>query len=183
MQIDVSNTTQLVLLKEEHALKLFNMVAANRDHLREWLPFADQMNNLEFASRFIEGTIQRNKVGQEYAFLIVENQVPIGRIGVYKIDLINQTGEIGYWIIADRQGKGIVSAGCKALVSFCFKNLPLNRIEIRCATLNLRSFAIPEKLGFKREGILSECEWLSNRFIHHYLYALLKNEYEKMQHT
>jgi len=81
------------------------MVAANRDHLREWLPFADQMNNLEFASRFIEGTIQRNKVGQEYAFLIVENQVPIGRIGVNKIDLINQTGEIGYWIIADRREK------------------------------------------------------------------------------
>lgn len=132
------------------------------------------MKSVEFAENFVKGTMQRNKDGMEYAFVIIENNQVIGRIGVYKIDNQNRLGEIGYWIIERVQGKGIVTKICKTIIDFCFKDLELNRIEIKCGTANIKSKKIPEKLNFSREGIIRQGELLYDKFIDLNLYSLLR---------
>lgn len=134
MQIQVNKTITLDLINESHALSIFEMVELNRPYLRQWLSFVDKMDSLLFAENFVKGTIKRNLDGLEFAFVIVENGEVIGRIGVYKIDQQNKIGEIGYWLVEHAQGKGIIHASCKALIHFCFSELSLNRIEIKCAT-------------------------------------------------
>ncbi|MBK7633025.1 MAG: GNAT family N-acetyltransferase [Saprospiraceae bacterium] len=52
---------------------------------------------------------------------------------MHKIDHQNKIGEIGYWLTYV-QGKGITTSACEALLSFCFNELQLNRIEIKCGT-------------------------------------------------
>jgi len=47
------------------------------------------MPTVEFVEQFCKGTIQRNNEGSEFAFVIVEQQKVIGRIGIYKIDTQN----------------------------------------------------------------------------------------------
>ena len=42
----------------------------------------------------------------------------------------------------------------KELTDFGLNQLKFKRIEIRCESTNLKSRTIPEKLGFKLEGIL-----------------------------
>lgn len=74
------------------------MVNENRNHLRPWLSFVDIMQTVEFTENFVNGTIQRNKDGVEYAFVIFNNDQMVGRVGVYKIDNQNRIGEIGYRI-------------------------------------------------------------------------------------
>jgi len=176
MTITIDNTLKLELITEKQAQPIFDMVDANRTHLRPWLPFVDRMQTVEFAQNFVKGTMQRNKDGNEYAFVIIENEKAIGRIGVYKIDGQNKIGEIGYWIIEGLQGKGIVTKSCKAMIDFCFSNLQLNRIEIKCATDNLKSKTIPEKLNFTKEGVIRQGELLYDTFIDLNLYSLLKSE-------
>jgi ribosomal-protein-serine acetyltransferase len=87
--------------------------------------------------------------------------------------------EIGYWISAKFEGNGIITHSCKALIAYAFNELKLNRVEIRCATENGRSRAIPERLGFKLEGVLRESEWRHTRFYDMAIYGLLQNEWKE----
>lgn len=176
MIITIDNTLKLELITENHAQSIFEMVDANRAHLRTWLPFVDRMQTVEFAQNFVKGTMQRNCERSEFAFVIVEKEKVIGRIGVYKIDNQNKIGEIGYWIVEGFQGKGIVTKSCKAIIDFCFSDLQLNRIEIKCGTENVKSKTIPEKLNFTKEGVIRQGELLYGAFIDLNLYSLLKSD-------
>ena len=176
MTINIDQNLKLELIQENHAQPIFDLVDANRTHLRKWLPFVDRMQSVEFAANFVKGTMQRNKDGNEYAFVIVHNEKVIGRIGVYKIDTQNKIGEIGYWLAENLQGKGIITKSCKAIIDFSFLDLHLNRIEIKCGTENFKSKTIPEKLNFTQEGIIRQGELLYDKFIDLNLYSLLKND-------
>ena len=74
------------------------------------------------------------------------------------------------------QGKGIITKSCKALIDYCFSDLQLNRIEIKCGTENFKSKTIPEKLNFTKEGVIREGELLYDKFIDLNLYSLLKTD-------
>ena len=176
MIINIDENIKIELITENHSQPIFDIVDKNRIHLRQWLPFVDRMQTVEFAENFVKGTMQRNKDGNEFAFVIIENDKVIGRIGVYKIDGQNKIGEIGYWLAENLQGKGIITKSCKALIDFCFSDLQLNRIEIKCGTENFKSKTIPEKLNFTREGVIREGELLYDKFIDLNLYSLLKTD-------
>ena len=176
MKIIIDEATRIELIEERHTQSIFDMVDENRNHLRPWLPFVDRMQTIEFAQNFVKGTMQRNMDGNEFAFVIIYYEKMVGRVGVYKIDNQNKIGEIGYWIVQNSQGKGIVTKSCKALIGFCFSDLQLNRIEIKCGTENIKSKTIPERLKFTKEGIIRQGELLYDKFIDLNLFSLLKND-------
>lgn len=179
MTIDIDNNIKLELIEEKHTAELFNLVSANRNYLREWLPWVDNMQSVEFIEGFINSSMQRNNAKEEYAFVIMADGKMEGRIGIYKIDNQNKIGEIGYWVSEGRQGKGLVSKCCKALIEYGFEKTGLNRIEIKCGTENYKSQAIPERLNFKFEGILRQAELIRENFIDLKLYSMLKKEWKK----
>lgn len=174
MMLRVTPTIRLELITDHHALPIFDMVNNNRNYLRTWLPFVDRMLTVDVAMSFVKGTQERNRLGTEYAFVIYENDEPVGRIGVYKVDLSNRIGEIGYWLIEHKQGKGIVTQACQTMIDFCFDTLNLNRIELKCGIGNTRSIAIPQRFGFKHEGVIHDGEWLHDHYIDLALFAFLK---------
>lgn len=178
MKIPVNSQIHLELINDEHAPPIFEMVNQHRTYLREWLSFVDRMQTVDFAQHFVKGTMQRNQDGMEHAFVIYADGVMVGRIGIYKIDHQNKIGEIGYWVVEDYQGKGIVTASCQAIVKFGFEELGLNRLEIKCGTGNLKSQGIPKRLGFKMEGVLSEAEFLHGHYIDLNLYSLIKSDFD-----
>jgi ribosomal-protein-serine acetyltransferase len=61
----------------------------------------------------------------------------------------------------------------KSMIKYLFKVLGLNRIEIRACTENLKSRAIPERLGFKHEGTIRQAELNKERYLDHEVYGLL----------
>ncbi len=180
MQILIEEHLRLELIHEQHAKPIFELVDKNRKYLRTWLTFVDHMKNIAFAEKFVAGTMQRNRAGQEYAFVIMEHEQVIGRIGIYKIDHESKIGEIGYWIAEAAQGKGIVTRACKAMMPFCFGDLQLNKLEIKCGTHNLKSQHIAERLHFTKEGIIRAGEWNNGQYIDLNAYGLLKAEYDQL---
>ena len=69
-----------------------------------------------------------------------------------------------------------MTRACRALVAHAFDTLRLQRVEIRVATGNRRSRAIPERLGFREEGILRQVEWLYNHYVDHVVYGRLASD-------
>lgn len=69
-----------------------------------------------------------------------------------------------------------MTSAVREMVFVGFNDFGLNRIEIQCATINAKSRAIPERLGFIQEGVLRSSEKVNGRFLDHAVYGLLKIE-------
>lgn len=65
----------------------------------------------------------------------------------------------------------------KSLINIAFTEYKLNRVEIQCGVKNEKSKAIPERLGFKQEGIIRDAEYLYDHFHDCSLYSVLSKEW------
>jgi ribosomal-protein-serine acetyltransferase len=174
MTIHVNDAVQVALIAPAHAQAVYDLVVANRDYLRPWLGWVDNMQDIGFIEQFIGNCERHHQAGTDHAFVILENGTVVGRIGVYKVDVYNRIGEIGYWIAAHAQGRGLITQACQAITQYGFDTLQLNRIEVKCAVENIKSQAIPERLGFVKEGVLRQAEFLHGRFVDLVLYAKVR---------
>ena len=95
-----------------------------------------------------------------------------------EIDWKGKKTSFGYWLSPEFEGKGIVIRCVKELIEYAFYILDLNRIEISCAEDNSRSRALPEKLGFIKEGILRDYYYLNGDLHNLVVYSLLKSDTE-----
>jgi ribosomal-protein-serine acetyltransferase len=169
---------ELRLLENRHAEGLFAVTQRNREHLRKWLPWVDGTTSPQDTRAFIATALQRFAAQEGFAAGLWYRGELAGSIDLQKIDWFDRSSSIGYWLGADHQGKGLMTEACRAVVRYAFKELQLHRLEIRCAPGNARSCAIPERLGFKREGLLRQAQWVSGRWLDLVVYGLLANEWK-----
>ena len=97
---------------------------------------------------------------------------------LHTIDPRHRNTSIGYWLAAGFQGLGIMTQSCRVLVTEAFTRYKLHRVEIRCATGNARSIAIPRRLGFTEEGVLREAEWLYDHWVDLHVFAMLEQHWD-----
>ena len=161
----------------EDSAELFELVDKNRNYLKQWLPWLDHVKQSTDSENFIKSTIQQEKSDGSPTFAILYLSKIIGVIGFHPLNRGNDIGEIGYWLSEHMNGKGIMTFCCKHLVEIGFNKLKLNRIQIPAGEFNKKSRAIPERLGFKFEGIIRSREKLYGNYINHAMYSLLKNEF------
>jgi len=180
-KVSVSATVSLELINHSHAIQLLQLVNLNRQYLREWLPWVDAMQTVDDFNSYISRCETQHTEGSDYGYVIKLNEEVVGRIGVHHVNWQNRHGAIGYWLGAAFAGKGIITQSCQAILNYSFSVLKLNRVEIKCGTGNTKSAAIPERLCFKKEGVLRQAEWVNERFIDLYLYSMLKEEWNTAQ--
>ena len=100
-------------------------------------------------------------------------------MGFHNLESNNKSAHIGYWLAREAEGKGLMTRCCRVLIDYLFDELNLNRIQINCNVENTKSRAIPERLGFKLEGIHRQVEFFDNRFGDWAIYAMLKEDWRK----
>jgi ribosomal-protein-serine acetyltransferase len=167
----------LALLDQRHVATLFALVDRNRDHLRQWLPWVDDTRTVEDIQGFIKRSLQQFADNNGFQLGIWCNGELVGVIGYHYWDWSHRNTEIGYWLGAEFQGRGLMTRACRALVDFAFEELDLNRVEIQASTENTQSRAIPERLGFTLEGIFRQEAWLHGRPTDQALYAMLRQDW------
>jgi ribosomal-protein-serine acetyltransferase len=172
----LGDAAELRLLEEGHASALYQLTDANRVHLREWLPWVDETTSVDDTRRFIRIATQQFASNQGYECGIWWHGELVGTIGNHRIDWRNGATSIGYWIGESYQGYGLMTRAARALIAHAFDTLHLQRVEIRVATGNRRSRAIPERLGFREEGILRQVEWLYDHYVDHVVYGRLASD-------
>jgi len=182
MILSPSPAIQLRLPEEFHADELFALIDKDRSYLREWLPWLDTQKNVDDSIQFIRIVREQYFSGESLTLCIWHERVLGGIISFPKFDWPNKAGMIGYWLASHLQGKGIMTESCRAMIKYGFEALKLHRIEIRCATGNHKSRAIPERLGFVKEGVLRDGELLYDHFVDLVVYSLVAPDWKKSQH-
>ena len=174
---DVDEEIKLSMLIDHDAERLFTITDQSRKYLREWLPWVDQTKTIKDSQAFIQLNSQMylDRTGLT-AGIFYKNEL-VGVAGFNRIDWENKIGYIGYWLASDYQNRGIMTRVVHALIDYAFHHYDLNRIDIRTATENKKSQAIPKRLGFTNEGTIRQAEWLYDHFVDHFVYGLLKNEW------
>ena len=177
LTIPVTDRCRLVPLDLADADELFSLTDTNRGYLRRWLPWLDSVRRVDDTRTFIRAAraqAARND-GVQLA-LTVDGRIA-GVVGHHHVDWRNRSTALGYWLGESYQGLGLATAACRALITRAFATPPPNRIEIRCASGNHRSRAIPVRLGLREEGLLRDAEWLYDHFVDHVVYAALAREW------
>lgn len=158
------------------ATTLFRLIDTQRPYLRTWLPFVDLTKQENDTALYLQTVIGSTS---DSVFVIVANEMIVGLIGFKSIEYFNRKLEIGYWLSEHQQGKGIMRRSCSRLLQHAFTDLRMNRIQIKVALGNSRSSNIPEKLGFTKEGVERDGEWLNGHFHDLQVYSLLKKEWQQ----
>jgi ribosomal-protein-serine acetyltransferase len=175
VHIQLSDDLELRPLTEADLDELHALVEANREHLAPWMPWAADQQ-LEGTQHFLRTTAEKRQRGEALDSAIVLDGRIAGSAGFPRIDPVARTGEIGYWIAEEHQGRGLMTRVVIALIHHGFDELGLHRVEIRAAADNTRSRAIPERLGFTQEGMLREAELVGGRRHDLAVYGLLATD-------
>jgi ribosomal-protein-serine acetyltransferase len=176
---EVAAGIEIRQFKAADGATIFGLVEKNRTYLREWLPWVDYTQSVADVESFISRASQQLADGRgPNAGIWVEGAL-CGSIGCHPIDWSNRNCSIGYWLDGGFQGKGLVSQCCTSLLDYLFDDLFLHRVTIRCGTGNTRSCAIPARLGFQREGVIREAEWVSNRWIDLVIWGILAADWRE----
>ncbi|WP_172196317.1 GNAT family N-acetyltransferase [Saccharibacillus qingshengii] len=164
-------------LRSGHARELLALVEESRHTLRPWMPWTGQMQSLADAEEFIAAAARLYADNDAVTAGLWEDGRLAGVIGFHEINWRSRSAQIGYWLGGSFEGRGLMSLAARSLIDYAFIELDLNRIEIRCATLNRRSRAVPERLGFLLEGILRQAEKLEGGYMDHAVYGMLAEEW------
>jgi ribosomal-protein-serine acetyltransferase len=168
----------LQLLEVRHASELFALVDQDRSYLRQWLPWVDSTQTVDDILSFIRSSLEQFSANTGLVAGIWTHGRICGVIGAHKFDLLNRKVEIGYWIGQSFQGKGIVTAACRAMVTHLLNDLDLNRVTIQCARENEKSCSVAKRLGFIEEGVAREAQYLLGQFHDLRRFAMLKKDWK-----
>jgi ribosomal-protein-serine acetyltransferase len=160
---------------EDDAAELTAVVAENREHLARWLPWAATYGHQDSLD-FIALSRAQIEAGEGFEGAIVVDGELVGGAGFHAVDRLNRSTSIGYWLAAEAQGGGLMTATVRALLDQAFGAWELHRVVIEAVVDNVRSRAIPERLGFTEEGVLREAKLIRGRYEDAALYAMLASD-------
>jgi ribosomal-protein-serine acetyltransferase len=167
----------LRLPEDSDAEELYELTAANRTLLAEWMPWAAGAT-LDTTREFIRSRRVEFTRNGGFSAVIVEGGRIVGSIGFPEVDHVQRSCEIGYWLGGSAQGRGTVTLAVRALIEYAFGAWKLHRVEIQAGVGNARSRAVAERLGFALEGVLREAErYPDDHYIDLAVYGLLAWEW------
>ncbi len=162
--------------RSSDAGELTEVVAANREHLARWLPWAETYG-FEDSVAYLDRKRAQIEANDGFEGAILLDGRIVGGAGFHAVDWINRSSSIGYWLAADVVGRGLMSGAVRALLDHAFGTWDLHRVIIEAVVDNARSRAIPERLGFREEPRLREAKLIGGRYEDAVLYAMLASEW------
>ncbi len=178
-EIRVEEGLILKVLRQESAAAIFKTIDINRRQLRKWLPFIDDTWKVEDTELFIKSILGSSGPKRDIAYEIWNDDDFAGLIAFKDIDRWNKRAELGYWLDPRFEGQGIMTKCCKSMIDCAFNKMGMKRVQIKTGIGNARSGKIPEKLGFKFEGIERCGEKYSDHYLDLEVHSMLKEEWDQ----
>ena len=177
--LKIKENIYLIKLKSQDSFELHELIDKNRLYLKKTLPWLNYSNTVQDSKNFISQS--NNDFLKKSLILGIKSRKLIGIISFNTIDWIKKEAEVGYWLDAEMQGKGIVTTSCKHLINLGFNDLGLEKIVISCSTTNIKSQSIAKRLEFQEECLVPNKEFLYDHYVDHILFSKTRKEYLKEQ--
>lgn len=148
---------QLIPPSLDLAPKLFRIIKENDAHLRRFLTWLDTVKVAQDSADFLAMCIKQEQEYQAvHRYILYDNQL-IGTLGVR--DLQSDHPNIGYWLIADSTGQGIMSFALqKLLTELQALKVCQQPLYLSCREDNPASQRVAEKCGFIYQSHLKDQE-------------------------
>jgi len=158
-------------LAPEDAAELAALYAANREFLA---PYEPVRPDTFFTAEGQRQRIEERAAGGIHQFAILDAEAIAGTINLFNVRRDDfQSGGIGYWVAADRNGRGLGSAAVRGIVLYAFGELGLHRLEAATLIDNHASQRVLEKNGFERIGLAPRYLRIAGAWRDHFLFQRL----------
>lgn len=139
-------------------------------------PLSQTPADAEAVFNMMDEKIEQN-AGLNWAIALREQPESfLGVIGIFRIDLDNYRGELGYMLLPEHWNKGVVSELIPIILQFGFKTLNLHSIEAIIDPGNHASRRVLEKSGFRQEAYFREnCFW-DGQFLDAVVFSVLEKD-------
>ena len=120
--------------------------------------------------------LEKNATGLWWTICTKGDGKFIGAGGLNDLDKENKKAEIGFWLLPENWGRGIMTEAVPLILNHAFNNLRIHRVEGFVETENENCIKALLKLKFMREGTMKDCEVKNGKTISLQVYAKFKDE-------
>ena len=118
--------------------------------------------------------LEKNETGIWWAVCSADNKTFYGAGGLNSLSKEHKKAEIGFWLISEFWGDGIMKEAMLLICNYGFNSLGLHRIEGLVETENKNCKKAMAKLDFQHEGTMKDCEIKNGAFISLDIFAKVK---------
>ena len=135
--------------------------------------------SLASEEHWFEGMLERQgKTDYHFVACLLEDDRRIGTCGLHELDLANGSAGLGIGIGSpDDRGRGLGTEMMRALVSFGFDFLRLERIWLDVYETNPGARRVYERVGFVHEGTLRRASFREGRYLDVIRMSILRDEW------
>lgn len=120
--------------------------------------------------------LENDGTGVWFAVCSIDNKTFYGAGGLNSLIKEHKKAEIGFWLLPEFWGQGIMMEAMPLICNYGFDKLGLHRIEGFVETDNTNCKNAMAKLDFQHEGTMKDCEIKNGKFISLDIYAKIKTE-------
>jgi len=114
---------------------------------------------------------EKNETGQWFAVCSKADGTFYGAGGYNDRDTTNRKAEIGFWLLPEYWGLGIMGEAMPKIFDYGFNEMNLHRIEGFVDSENIKCKKAVVKVGFKYEGTMVDSEFKDGKFNSTDIYA------------
>jgi XTP/dITP diphosphohydrolase len=149
-------TDGVVVLRPFDPADADRMTAAVSDwQTAQWLPSVPHPYPPEASLEWIRRSVADWRTGRGFWFAIADahSDVYLGEIGIKYHEPATRCGEVGYLLLPEARGRGVMHRALTLLIDWAFGTVGIERLDWAADVGNDASWRAVERVGFQREGL------------------------------
>jgi len=160
------------------AMALADAVRESTETVGRWQDWCHAAYDTASAHAWIEASRKAWLLGEACEMLIVDaaTDLPLGAMGVNRIDREQRMANLGYWVRQSAQRRGVASRAARLAIRFAFESVRVARLEVVAAHDNIPSRRTAERIGATFEGMLRNRLIVGGSSVSAAMYSLLPED-------
>ncbi|MFJ7199856.1 MULTISPECIES: GNAT family N-acetyltransferase [unclassified Streptomyces] len=152
--LPLGDDAQLRPLEPRHAEEFLAHIDRARPHVDPWIPWATFSTDLASATAVLQRYADKQAEDTARIYGIWLDGTLVGGVMFTRFDSTSGVCEVGCWLEAAGEGRGLVTRASRALIDWAFTERGMARVEWWVAAGNTRSVEVARRLGMTRDGVL-----------------------------